>query len=96
MEASSLPGYIDKWSGVRVIRSLDELRNLQARAARVWVISDTPQPYTVDVITYLRLEGRPVYESTRQQVILLDGIATALQVQSRNGSRGDLILKRTG
>jgi 4-amino-4-deoxy-L-arabinose transferase-like glycosyltransferase len=88
------PGYIDKWSGVKVIRSLSELRDLQTRAARVWVISDLPQPYPADVITYLQLEGRPEYESTRQEVILLNGVATACPDQSQSGSRADSCLSR--
>ena len=78
------PGYIDKWLGVRVIRSLDELKDARARARRVWVISDTPMPYSSDVITYLRIQGRLVFESTRQQVMLLEGASAISDRQRRS------------
>jgi hypothetical protein len=74
------PGYIDKWLGVPQIRSLFELKDVQARAHRVWIISDTlhdfrPLPFTQDVNNYLTANGELVYESAAQRVFLLSGVA---------------------
>jgi Dolichyl-phosphate-mannose-protein mannosyltransferase len=72
------PQYIDKWVGTKQIRSLTELQDIQARAHRVWLISDM-QPdlrllYTQDVTNYLLSNGKHVYESTGQDVIVLNGV----------------------
>lgn len=74
------PSYIDKWLGVKQIRSLSELTDIQARSHHVWIISDTlhdfrPLPFSQDVNNYLIANGQLVYESAAQRVFLLNGVA---------------------
>ncbi|HVN27242.1 MAG TPA: hypothetical protein VMT64_02080, partial [Candidatus Binataceae bacterium] len=75
----SPPGYIDKWLGVRQLRSLAELKDVQARSRRVWIIADMTHSagetynFTEDVNAYLLNNGVFAYESEAQKVVLLNG-----------------------
>ena len=70
--------YIDKWMGVKAIHNLDELINIHTHGGRLWIIQNVPDPNSVEVFRYLQENGRIVYESTDQQVILLEGSAAAI------------------
>jgi hypothetical protein len=73
------PGYIDKWLGVRQLRTLEELKDVQAHSHRVWIIADMThsldEAYTQEVNNYLMKNGSFAYESAAQRVILLSGVA---------------------
>ena len=64
--------YIDKWLGVKVIHNLDELVDIHTHGGRLWIIQDVPNPDSAEVFKYLQTNGRVVYESTQQQVFLLE------------------------
>jgi hypothetical protein len=75
------PTYIDKWLGVTQIRSLAELKDIQARAHHLWIISDTlhdfrPLPFSQDVNNYLTANAQLVYEAAAQRVFLLNGVSS--------------------
>ncbi len=79
------PSYIDKWLGVRQLRSLAELQDVQARSRHVWIISDTlhdfrPLPFSQDVNNYLTANAQLVYEAAAQRVFLLNGVTSEGEV----------------
>jgi hypothetical protein len=74
--------YIDKWLGVKAIHNLDELMDVHTHGGRVWIIQNVPDPNSAPVLNYLQANGRVVYESTAQQVILLEGSALPLPSRS--------------
>jgi hypothetical protein len=88
------PGYIDKWMGIREIRSLPELEDVQGRAHRVWIIADAvldnQLQYTRDVANYLTTNAELAYVTTEERVFLLPGANSAgarlVQVNSQPGS----------
>jgi 4-amino-4-deoxy-L-arabinose transferase-like glycosyltransferase len=70
------PQFIDKFRGCPLIRSLEELKDVQSRYRRLWIlvpIRDDNVALSPDVLTYLTREGRVAYESYREQVVELDG-----------------------
>ncbi len=70
------PQFIDKFRGLPLIRSLDELKDVQSRYHRLWImvpIRDDNVALSPDVLTYLTRQGRVAYESYREQVVELDG-----------------------
>jgi hypothetical protein len=70
------PQFIDKFRGCPLIRSLEELKDVQSRYRRLWIlvpIRDDNVALSPDVLTYLTHEGRVAYESYREQVVELDG-----------------------
>jgi hypothetical protein len=70
------PQYIDKFRGCPLIRSLEELKDVQSRFRRLWIlvpIRDDNVALSPDVLAYLAHEGRVAYESYREQVVELDG-----------------------
>jgi hypothetical protein len=73
-----VPTYIDKWLGIPVLRSLDDLKDVQQHASRVWVIDSTRESSSdpaeaLDVVNYLNEHGQRVFESSEVAVDLLDG-----------------------
>ncbi len=80
------PQFIDKFRGLPLIRSLEELKDVQSRYRRLWImvpIRDDNVALSPDVLTYLTRQGRVAYESYREQVVELDG-ANRLAVTSQN------------
>jgi len=71
--------YIDKWLGVKVVHNLDELADINTHGGRIWVIQGVPNPNSFEVFKYLQANGRIVYESTQQQVFLLDSAPAFLR-----------------
>jgi hypothetical protein len=70
------PQFIDKFRGLPLIRSLEELKDVQSRYRRLWImvpIRDDNIALSPDVLSYLTRQGRVAYESFREQVIELDG-----------------------
>ena len=70
------PQFIDKFRGLPLIRSLEELKDVQSRYRRLWImvpIRDDNVALSPDVLSYLTRQGRVAYESYREQVIELDG-----------------------
>jgi hypothetical protein len=70
------PQFIDKFRGLPLIRSLEELKDVQSRYRRLWImvpIRDDNVALSPDVSNYLTHEGRVAYESYREQVVELDG-----------------------
>ena len=70
------PQFIDKFRGCPLIRSLEELKDVQSRYRRLWIlvpIRDDNVALSPDVLTYLTHEGRVAYESYREQVVEMDG-----------------------
>jgi hypothetical protein len=71
---TSKPQYIDPWYGVPAIRSLSDLEDAATRYRRLWVIQNPLwNSYYNDpeITSYLRTNGRIVYEGVQQEVILL-------------------------
>jgi hypothetical protein len=71
------PQFIDKFRGLPLIRSLEELKDVQSRYRRLWImvpIRDDNVALSPDVLTYLTRQGRVAYESYREQVVELDGV----------------------
>ncbi len=64
--------YIDKWLGVKVIYNLEELADIRTHGGRLWVIQNVPNPDSFEVFKYLQTNGSVVYETTQQQVFLLE------------------------
>jgi len=68
------PEYIDPWYGVPAIRSLSDLEEAATRYRRLWIIQNPlwNSYYNIPQISsYLRSNGRVVYETVGQEVILL-------------------------
>ena len=75
------PWFIDKFLGRPLIRSLEELRDIQSRYQRVWFIvpiHDENELMSPDVLDFLQRQGQVVFESYREQVILLQGAQNLL------------------
>jgi hypothetical protein len=70
------PQFIDKFRGLPLIRSLEELKDVQSRHRRLWImvpIRDDNVSLSPDVLAYITRQGKVGYESYREQVFELDG-----------------------
>ncbi len=70
------PVFIDKFRGLPLIRSLEELKEVQSKYKRLWImvpIRDDNVALSPDVLSYLTRQAKVAYESYREQVVELDG-----------------------
>jgi hypothetical protein len=70
------PQFIDKFRGLPLIRSLEELKDVQSRHRRLWImvpIRDDNVSLSPDVLAYITRQVKVGYESYREQVFELDG-----------------------
>jgi hypothetical protein len=78
------PQYLDKFLGRPLIRSVDEFRDVLTRFNRVWVVTPLDPETSVlspDMSSFLNGNGRVVFESYRQQVLLVEGPQSAASIQ---------------
>jgi len=81
------PQFIDKFRGLPLIRSLEELKDVQSRYRRLWImvpIRDDNVALSPDVLSYITRQGRVGYESYREQVFELDGANAPVGGTARN------------
>ena len=74
--SSGAPFYRDKFVGNPVIRDVNELREVVSRAPRTWIIQAPLQFAALNqpnVLAYLGVYGRVVFESYNSNVILIPG-----------------------
>jgi hypothetical protein len=84
------PYFIDKFLGMPMIRSLDELREVQTRYRRLWIlvpIYDDTVSLTPDTLYYLTHQGKIAFESYREQVIMLQGVPRAPELAPQSTLR---------
>ena len=70
------PVFIDKFLGKPMIRSIDELKEVQSRYQRIWILVPSGADnvsLSPDTLTYVTRQGIIAFESYREQVFLLQG-----------------------
>ena len=74
------PYFIDKFYGLPLIRSIAELKELQSRYQRLWIMVPMGDAVSLspDALEYVTRKGAVVFESYREQVFLLQGVPDAV------------------
>ena len=70
------PHYIDRWDGVPVMRTLQELMDLRASHSRLWLIiasKSVERELDFDDTLFIRTRGQVVFETNLEEVVLFSG-----------------------
>ena len=81
----SSPVFIDKFLGKPMIRSIDELREIQSRYRRLWILVPSGADnvsLSPDTLAYVTRKGVVAFESYREQVFLLEGSPGSMAMTS--------------
>ena len=73
---STEPRFVDKFSGLPVVRNLTELREIVSPARRTWVVfapyANFEKLSTPSVLDYLNQNGKVEFETYRAKVMLVE------------------------